>query len=102
MLASQFCLFDTFLLDNENAGGSAICIHGDLLLEEVLVTHSITCHGRDYIVNIQFERHSLVVVNVHFEPDFKAVMWQIGSYSPTLTGISTWRGCYYFGRLQHL
>ena len=53
----------------ENAGGSVICIHRDLLPEEALVTHLITCHGRDHLVNIRTERHSLVIVNVHFEPD---------------------------------
>ena len=67
VLAPQFRLFGTFTLDNENAGGSAICIHRDLLPEEALVTHSITCHGRDHLVNIRTERHSLIIVNVHFE-----------------------------------
>ena len=46
-----------------------ICIHRDLLPAEALVTHSITCHGRDHLVNIQSEGHSLVIVNVHLEPD---------------------------------
>ena len=69
VLAPQFRFFGTFLPDNENAGGSAICIHRDLFPEEALVTHSITCHGRDHLVNIQSERHSLVIVNVHFQPD---------------------------------
>ena len=69
VLAPQFRLFGTFLLNNENAGGSAICIHRDLLPKEALVTHVITCHGRDHLVNSQSERHSLVIVNVHFEPD---------------------------------
>ena len=55
VLAPQFRLFGTFLSDNENAGGSAICIHRDLLPEEALVTHLITCHGRDHLVNIQSE-----------------------------------------------
>ena len=31
------------------------------------MTHSITCHGRDHLVIIQSERHSLVIVSVHFE-----------------------------------
>ena len=69
MLAPQFRFFGTFLLDNENAGGSVICIHRDLLPEEALVTHLITCHGRDHLLNIRTERHSLVIVNVLFEPD---------------------------------
>ena len=34
VLAPRFRLFGTFLPDNENAGGSAICIHRDLLPEE--------------------------------------------------------------------
>ena len=55
VLAPQFRLFRTFLSDNENAGGSAICIHRDLPPEEALVTHLITCHGRDHLVNIQSE-----------------------------------------------
>ena len=50
--------------DNENAGRSAICIHGVLLPEEAIVTHLVTCHGRDHLVNIQSVRH-----NFHFEPE---------------------------------
>ena len=69
VLAPRFRFFGTFLLDSENAGGSAISIHRELLPEEALVTHLITCHGRDHLVNIQSERHSLVIVNVHFEPE---------------------------------
>ena len=69
VLAPQFRLFGTFLLGNENAGGSVICIHRDLSPEEALVTHLITCHGRDHLVNIQSGQHSLVLVNVHFEPE---------------------------------
>ena len=33
------------------------------------MTHLVTCHGRDHLVNIQFGRHNLVIVNVHFEPE---------------------------------
>ena len=69
VLAPQFRLFGTFLSANENAGGSAICIHRDLLPEEAVVTRSVTCHGRDHLVNIRSERHSLVIVNVDFEPE---------------------------------
>ena len=69
VLAPQFRFFGTFIADNENAGGSAICIHRDLLPEEATVTHLITCHGRDPLVSIRSERHSLVIVNVHFEPE---------------------------------
>ena len=42
---------------------------GTFHLKRLFVTHSITCHGRDHLVNIQSERHSLVILNVHFEPD---------------------------------
>ena len=69
VLAPRFRLFGTFLPDNEKAGGSAICIRKELLPEEAIVTHLVTCHGRDHLVNIQSDRHSLVNVNVHFEPD---------------------------------
>ena len=65
----DFGFFGTFIPDNENAGGSAICIHRDLLLEEALVTHLVTCHGRDHLVSTQSGRHNLVIVNVHFEPE---------------------------------
>ena len=50
-------------------GGSAICIHKDLLPEDAIVTHVITCQGRDHVVNVQSGRRNLVVVNVHFEPE---------------------------------
>ena len=32
------------------------------------MTHLVTCHGRDHLVNIHSGRHNLVSVNVHFEP----------------------------------
>ena len=40
-----------------------------LYLKRQLWTHLITCQGRDHIVNIQSGRQSLVIVNVHFEPE---------------------------------
>ena len=52
MLAPRFRLFGTFIPGNENAGGSALCLHKDILPEEAIVTHLITCQGRDHIVNI--------------------------------------------------
>ena len=55
--------------ENENTGGSAICIHRDILPEEAIVTHLITCQGRDHLVNIQSGRHNVVIVNVHIEPE---------------------------------
>ena len=69
VLAPRFRFFGTLIPGIENAGGSAICIHRDLLLEEAIVTHLITCQGRDHLVNIQSGRHNLVIVNVHFEPE---------------------------------
>ena len=69
MLAPRFRFFGIFFPENENAGGSAICIHRDLVPEEDIVTHFITCQGRDHIVNIQSGRHNQVIVNVHFEPE---------------------------------
>ena len=62
-------VFWYFFLYNENAGGPAVCIHRDLLPEEAIVTHLITCQGRDHLVNLQSGRHNLVNVNVHFEPE---------------------------------
>ena len=69
VLAPRCRFFGTFIPGNENAGGSAICIHKDLLPENAIVTHTVTCQGRDHIVSIQSGRQSLVIVNVHFEPD---------------------------------
>ena len=45
-------VFGTFIPANENAGGLATCIHKDLLPEDAIVTHMITCQGRDHIVNV--------------------------------------------------
>ena len=67
VLAPRFRFFRTFFPKIENAGGWAICMHKDILPEEAIVTHLITCRGRDHIVNIQSGRHSLVIVNVHLE-----------------------------------
>ena len=38
VLAPRFRFFGTFVPDNENAGGSAICIHRVLLPEEAIAT----------------------------------------------------------------
>ena len=57
-----------FISGNEKVGGLAICIHEDLLPEDAIVKHVITCQGRDRIVNIQSGQKNLVIVNVHFEP----------------------------------
>ena len=56
--------FGTFIPGNENAGGSAICIHRNFCLR-MLLWHS----GRDHVVRIQSGRQSPVIVNVHFEPE---------------------------------
>ena len=64
----DFGFFGTFTPENENAGGSAICIHGDLPADAI-VTHLGTCQGRDHLVNIQSGRHNLVIVKVHFESE---------------------------------
>ena len=69
VLVPRFRFFGTFIPGNENAGGSAVCIHTDLLPEDAIVTHMITCQGRDHIVNVQYGRQSPVIVNVHFEPE---------------------------------
>ena len=59
MWAPRFRLFGTFIPDTENAGGSAIFIHKDLLPEGAIVAHVITCQGRDHIVNVQSGRKKL-------------------------------------------
>ena len=99
VLAPRFRFFGTFILRNENAGGSAICIHRDLLPEEAIVTHLITCQGRDHLVNIQSGRRSLVIVNVHFEPELtlRQLRGRLSIIQPALACISLWCGCY-FGR----
>ena len=43
------------------------CIHKDLLLEGAIVSHVITCQGRDHVVNILSVCKYLVIVIVHFE-----------------------------------
>ena len=75
VLAPRFRLFGTFLTDNENAGGPAICIHMDLLPDDDIVTHVVTCQGRDHLVKIRSGRHSLVIEHVHFEPEL--TLWQL-------------------------
>ena len=69
VLAPRFKFLGTFIPENENAGGSAICTHTDLLPEGAIVSHVITGQGLDHFVNIQSGRHNLVIVNVHFEPE---------------------------------
>ena len=66
-------VFGTFIPGSENAGGSAICIHKDILPKDAIVIHMITCQGRDHVVNMQSGRQSLVILNVHFEPELTLV-----------------------------
>ena len=68
-LAPKFRLHGTFIPRNANAGGSAKCIHKDLLPDDALVTHVVTCQGRDHVVSIRSGCRSLVIVNAHFEPE---------------------------------
>ena len=74
-LAPRFKFFGTFIPGNENAGGSAICIHNDLSPEDAIVTHTITCQSRDHIVNIRSGQKNLVIVNVHLEPEL--TLWRL-------------------------
>ena len=103
MLAPRLRLFGTFLLVNENAGGSAFCIHRGLLLEEALVTHSITCQGRDQLFNILSWQHSLAIVNVQFELEltFRQLRGSLGLIHPHWLAYLRCVGGY-CGRLQHL
>ena len=67
VLVPQFRLFGTFIPNNLSAGGSIICIHESLLPDGGIVTHMITCQGRDHMVTLHSGGSVLVVVNVHFE-----------------------------------
>ena len=62
-------MFGTFIPKNVNAGGSAVLIRKNLLSENVVVTHEITCQGRDHIVRIRSGESVLEVISVRFEPD---------------------------------
>ena len=55
-------------------------------LEEAIVSHVITCQGRDHFVNIQSGQHSLVIVNVHFEPELtsRQLRGRLGTIHSTL------------------
>ena len=46
-----------------------ICIHKHVLPDDAVVTHVVTFQGRDHIVNVRSGCQSLVIVNVHFEPE---------------------------------
>ena len=47
VLAPEFWLSGSFKPNNLNAGGSAACKQKNLLLEVAIVTHVVTCQGRD-------------------------------------------------------
>ena len=49
VLAPRFRLYGTLIPGNENVRGSAMCIHRDVLPDDAVVTHVITCQGRDHI-----------------------------------------------------
>ena len=53
----------------ERTSGSALCIDKDILPEDAIVTHMVTCQGCDHIMNVQSGRQSLVIVNVHFDSE---------------------------------
>ena len=91
VLAPRFRLFGSFLPDKKNAGGSAIYIYKDLLPEEAIVQHAVTCLCRDHLVNIRSGR-----LNLYCQRPFRAwtflasCTWQITSHSPALACFSQW------------
>ena len=68
VLHTQYGMFGAFTPNNVNADGSATFIRKNLLPDRAIVTHEITCQGRDHIVNVRAGESVLVIVNVHFEP----------------------------------
>ena len=46
-------MFGTFVLDNVNAGGSAVFVHDNLLPDLAVGTHEITYRRRGHIVTIR-------------------------------------------------
>ena len=102
VLAPRFRLHDTLKTGNANAGGSAICSHKNLLPDDAVVIHVVTCQGCDHIVNVRSGCQSLIVVNVHFEPELNLrSLRERLSHHATLASIS-WRHWYDHGRLQYL
>ena len=86
ILVPQFRLFGTFEPNNLNAGGSAICIHKNLFPGGAVISHVITCQGRDHSVSFHSGDSILVIVNVHFEPDLtlRRPSWTTTPYFSTL------------------
>ena len=62
-------MFGTFTPNNVNAGGSAMRIRKNFLLDGAIITHIAICQGRDHIVTIRSGVSVMVIVHVHFEPD---------------------------------
>ena len=98
VLAPRFRIFGTFFPENENAGGSAVCIHRDLQPEEAIVTHfSYVSRPRSYCPHTIWEtklsdrQRPFLNLNLacgNYVADY--------SYSPALACISQWGG-HYFG-----
>ena len=78
VLVPQFRLYGTFKLNNVNAGGSAICIHEDLLPDGAMVTYVVTCQGRDHTVNIHLEP-DLALRNLRERPRLITPHWPLYS-----------------------
>ena len=69
-IGSGMSVFGTFISDN--AGNRLSAFMETSPLEEAVLTHFVTCHGRDRLVNIQsgsIWTTQLRFVNVHFEPE---------------------------------
>ena len=90
VLAPRFRFFSTFILGNEIAGGSAICIHRDLLPQEAIVPRS-PCELSIWATQIRYCQRPFQTWSY-----LEAITWQIAPYSPALACISLWGG-HYFG-----
>ena len=66
ILVPQFRVFGTLKPNNLNAGGSAICIHKKLFLDGGVISHVITCQGRDHTVSNHSGDSILVIVKCPF------------------------------------
>ena len=81
-----------FFLTNEDRQSAYT---GTFCLKKLLL-HVFTCQGRDHLVNIQSGRHSLVVANVHFEPELTLRQLRGRLFcSPAVACISLWFGRYF-------
>ena len=69
ILVPQFRVLGTFEPNNLNAGGSAIHIHKNFFFDGAVISHVITCQGRDHTVSIHSGDSILVIVDVHFQAD---------------------------------